>query len=323
MGDIGSGPNDQHVESIVVAVIALSITLGAVSARTYTKAAVMRNFDLTDWILLVAAALVVVFVSLEIHIWDTNTPSLGEVLLSSNVLEIIYCPAIFCAKYVVLRQIELVFLNHHRKAFAFIAIRILIWANLLFYASSFVSFLLSCIPRAKISDPSLPGVCIDTQLNTILSGAINVISDLTILFTPIVVIWRLQMPVDRKFKAAVVFGVGGLANIASIFRLYYSIQLALTQSFLSAIGVGNWAVGEFTTVILVACFPYFPRLYQHLSRKRQTPGVSIPNGLLRTTPVTRPPGAELESRDDSLATFGVLGDSESGVPVDGARPSSL
>ncbi len=125
-------------------------------------------------------------------------------------MEILYCPAMFCAKYVVLRQIELIFFNHDRKALAFTAIRILIWANLLFYTAALISFILSCIPRAKIWDPALPGVCIDTQYSVVITGAINVLSDLTILVTPIAAIWQLQLPLKRKIGSSAVFGVGVL-----------------------------------------------------------------------------------------------------------------
>jgi uncharacterized membrane protein YbhN (UPF0104 family) len=114
----------------------------------------------------------------------------------------------FAAKYVVLRQIELVFFKHDRKAFWSAAIRILIWANFFFYGAIFLSFILACIPRAKISNPALPGICIDTHASIIATSAINVVSDFTILITPIAAIWRLQMPVKKKLAAAAVFAVG-------------------------------------------------------------------------------------------------------------------
>jgi hypothetical protein len=125
-----------------------------------------------------------------------------------NIIEILYGPTMFCAKYVVLRQIEKLFFNHHRQAVAFTAVRILIWANFLFYSAIFLSFILACIPRAKISNPAIPGVCLDTHASIIATSAINVVSDFTILITPITAIWQLQIPLKKKIAAAAVFAVG-------------------------------------------------------------------------------------------------------------------
>ncbi|TGJ87157.1 hypothetical protein E0Z10_g1610 [Xylaria hypoxylon] len=326
MDAVGSDDYNQETQSpmvIAASVITLFLTLGSIGARTYTKAAVMRQFDLTDWVLLLAGALFGAFVSVEIRLWYTPAGSAGDAQLIFNILEIIYSPAIFCAKYVVLRQIELIFFNHDRKALAFTAIRILVWANLLFYASSFISFLLACIPRAKISNPTLPGVCIDPVRSIIVAGAINVISDLAILVTPIAVIWRLQIPFKRKIGAIAVFGVGVLANITGIIGLYYSIQLTDIADFASAIiPVASWALGDFTTVILVACFPYFPRLYQHLSQKHQKSRYPIPNDVARSPNETRPSRTKPGRWNNSLTTLEVLEDGEGDAPIVGIRPNS-
>ncbi|KAI0530071.1 hypothetical protein GGR58DRAFT_494706 [Xylaria digitata] len=317
MDAVSSTWENQHQMLIAGSVITPILTLGGIGARTYTKAAVMRQFDHTDWVLLLAGALFMAFVSVEIYVWKMPTPSTGEAMLFFNILEIIYCPTMFFAKYVVLRQIELIFFNHLRKALAFTAIRILIWANLFFYFASFLSFLLACIPRTKILNPTAPGVCIDTVNSTIITGVINVISDITILVTPIAVIWGLQMPFKRKIGAAAVFGVGVLATATSVVRLYYSTQLTLTNDVWRAIiPVTSWALGEFATVILVACFPYFPRLYKHLSDKDQKSTYPIPNDVPRSLPEDRPSSNGPGPWDDSLTTLRVTEDGEGGVRGD-------
>ncbi|KAI1733402.1 hypothetical protein F4680DRAFT_464042 [Xylaria scruposa] len=275
-------PPTQQPMLIIASAITLFLTLGGISARTYTRVAIMRQFDSTDSVLLLCGALFIAFASVQIlagqfgqgrHLWDVTTTSFSHCLLILNIIEILYGPTMFCAKYVVLRQIESVFFNHHRKAFAYTALRVLIWANLLFYGAIFLSFILACIPRAKISNPAIPGICLDTHASIIATSAINVVSDFTILITPLVSIWQLQMPIKKKLSVATVFGVGVLANVTSIVRLYYSIALTRTTDVTWAIvPVASWALGEFTTVILVACFPYFPRLLQHFFPKNQNTG---------------------------------------------------
>lgn len=135
-----------------------------------------------------------------------------------NVIEILYGPTMFFAKYAVLRQIELIFLHHRRKHLAYNVIWALIWANLIFYGAIFISFILACVPREKIWDPVIQGRCIDTYASIIATSAINVVSDFTILIVPLVGVWNLQIPPKRKIGAAIVFGVGILYVSLPIWR---------------------------------------------------------------------------------------------------------
>ncbi|KAI0478097.1 hypothetical protein F4859DRAFT_513679 [Xylaria cf. heliscus] len=300
-------------------VITLSLTLGGIGARTYTKAAIMKKFDFTDCVLLLTGALFIAFASVNIHLWDTPLVNIGEALMTFNIIEVLYCPAMFCAKYVVLRQIELIFFNHDRKALAFNAIRILIWANLLFYTAAFLTFLLACIPRSKISDPTVPGVCLDTRHSVVVTGAINVVSDFTILVTPIAAIWQLRLPLKRKMGPAAVFGVGVIANVTSIVRLFYSIQLRDSDNYRwCVVSLTSWALGEFTSVILVACFPYFPRLYQHLSQNYRRFKHPIHEDGTRNTPwATRSRSEREQWGDSSNAALQPSRSKRGGVSIDG------
>ncbi|KAI2615392.1 hypothetical protein GGR54DRAFT_642413 [Hypoxylon sp. NC1633] len=118
-----------------------------------------------------------------------------------NVLEIMYAPLMFCAKYVVLRQIQTIFLQHQHQSFA--------------HKGTWV--------------PTLEGRCINTQPALISSSAINMVSDITILILPVVTIWQLQMPMKSKLEAAPVFAVGVVAIVASIVRFYYTVKLAQSE----------------------------------------------------------------------------------------------
>lgn len=125
-----------------------------------------------------------------------------------NIVEIFYSPTMFFVKYVILRQIEGIFLNHRYKNVAFKIIRILIWANLIFYAAIMFSFIFACVPREKIWHPKMDGKCINTVTSIIATSAINIISDVTILIVPIAAVMRLQMRLRAKLGVAAVFGVG-------------------------------------------------------------------------------------------------------------------
>lgn len=116
----------------------------------------------------------------------------------------------FTVKYVVLYLIQAIFFSHDRRSFYRKVISGLIWVNLLLYTGFFFSFIFACIPREKIWRPTVQGRCINTSIAVAACAALNLISDLAILVTPIIVVWRLQIPVTKKVGASAVFAVGVL-----------------------------------------------------------------------------------------------------------------
>ncbi|GAW21830.1 hypothetical protein ANO14919_113550 [Xylariales sp. No.14919] len=174
----------------------------------------------------------------------------------------------FFAKYTVLPQIESIFYKHQQSKGRSRLISALIWANLFFYLAIFFAFVFACVPRSKITNPTLPGRCISTNASILATSAINVVSDISILIIPTVAVWNLQLTPRKKFGVSVVFAVGIFACIACVVRLYYSVKLTQSEDATWHIEpVGSWALAEFTTVILVACFPVLPRLFIELRNR--------------------------------------------------------
>jgi hypothetical protein len=164
----------------------------------------------------------------------------------------------FAAKLAILLQIKRIFSTSHRD-FIHWAVQVLISTNFLVYLALFFAFIFACLPREKIWNPHIPGKCIDTNASIIATSAINIVSDLTILFLPLLSIARLHLPLGKKIGVATVFATGTLwvallghlvldlltilsACIASIIRLIYSVRLTKTEDITWAIApVGMWA----------------------------------------------------------------------------------
>ncbi|KAI3340302.1 hypothetical protein F4824DRAFT_497252 [Ustulina deusta] len=280
-------PYSQQPILVAITTVTLVISLSAIAARSYTRVVITKQFDFTDYILLLGGGLFVAFASVQIvageygqgrHLWNVPAADFAELLLYLNIIGIIYSPTMFCTKYVVLRQIETIFLSHQRKKFAFTLIRVLIWANFFSFAGIFLSFILACVPREKIYHPNVDGRCINTDASIIATSAVNVVSDFSILMVPTIAIWQLQLPLKAKLGVATVFGIGIIANVTSIARLYYSIQLTRTIDITwDIIPVAEWALGEFTAVIVMACCPHFPHLARHLFGRDRRPIYRIPS----------------------------------------------
>ncbi|KAI1260206.1 hypothetical protein F5Y18DRAFT_420313 [Xylariaceae sp. FL1019] len=255
---------------IILATILLTLCVCGVSVRSYTRAVIIKMFDPSDWALILALA---IFVALKLvantygqghHQWDVNVVTIQDFLFMQNLLEMIYSLAVLFAKYTVLRQIELIFYKHRHENRASRVILGLVWANSIFYVAAFFLSLFACVPRAKIWNPEVDGRCIHIHASILATSVVNVVSDTTILIIPIVAIWQLQLRTKAKFGISVVFAVGIFATAAAIIRLYYGVDLTRSGDTTWLIeGVGTWAIIEIATVILVACFPLFPRFYKH------------------------------------------------------------
>jgi hypothetical protein len=125
----------------------------------------------------------------------------------ANILEILYGPVMFSAKAAVLLGMKRLFTGTQRSFvhWSFIGLVIL---NGAFYFSIFISFIFACVPRAKISNPELPGTCISTNGSILATSAANIVSDFSILILPLFVIWTLQIPLKMKMSAGAIFAVG-------------------------------------------------------------------------------------------------------------------
>ncbi|KAI8944871.1 hypothetical protein F4801DRAFT_570300 [Xylaria longipes] len=269
-----------HPAEVIVSSLSLALCTVFVAAHMYTRVSIMKAFGLTDCALLVSYATFTAYAAVAIydgrygqgtHQWDVTLADFLKLQQPLNVLEILYSPVVFGAKYVVLRQIETIFFEHRRKHLAYRVIRTLIWANLIFYTAIMFVFIFACVPRERIWNPTVDGHCIDTTAAIVGSGTINLVSDFTILVVPIAAVLNLKIPLKKKIGVAAVFAVGILANIASILKLYYSIKLTQTQDITFAIShVGFASFAEITSIILVACVPQFPRIVRQLRQQTTT-----------------------------------------------------
>ncbi|KAI0202594.1 hypothetical protein F4808DRAFT_468256 [Astrocystis sublimbata] len=258
---------------IALATVTYALCVVAVVARTYTRAYLLKQFDLIDM---------------------------------TNLLEIFYGPVMLFAKYAILRQIEDIFYKHRPNRNASWAIWGLIWANFLFYLALFLAYVFACTPRSKISDRSIPGYCIDTDASFLARSAINFLSDITILIIPTVAVWQLQLPAKKKLGASVVFAVGILACGAGLARLYYTVRLTqVVDCTWHAVPVTSWAhcshsLIEFTTGIWVPCFPLIPRLISQLRARDEPKHYELPDSRLHLRDAFSPQSAFGPGDQDSV-----------------------
>ncbi|CAJ2512966.1 Uu.00g010850.m01.CDS01 [Anthostomella pinea] len=118
-----------------------------------------------------------------------------------------------------------------------------------------------CTPHQAIWDFTIADkTCIPLNTLQLLSASIHLFSDVAIFILPQKIIWELRMSIQKRLGVAIVFSLGALAVICSIFRLTATINFGNTDDTFYAIGpVVLWATGEMTCGFFVVCMPSLPR----------------------------------------------------------------
>jgi hypothetical protein len=82
--------------------------------------------------------------------------------------------------------------------------------NILYYVPATFLEIFQCVPRRKIWNPAVPGVCHKGGKTAVAGSCVNFFSDLVILALPQLVIWRLNMSYKKKVGIALLFAFGVL-----------------------------------------------------------------------------------------------------------------
>ncbi|KAM0802187.1 hypothetical protein BDR22DRAFT_971639 [Usnea florida] len=208
-------------------VLALALGFGlstlAVFARTYTKVRLTKTFKKEDFLSVLAWLFFLAYIAIAVVIGKNHGSSEHIAYLSSVELTI-YNPIIVLVKVSILLQYITLFVVH-RGTFFHYFVHVLIWTNIFYYTLTTLLFIFECTPRRKFWEPTISGHCFSQNQIGVTSGAINVVSDLLILISPLPKIWRLQIPQDKKARIIAIFGFGLFACIASVLRLLYSSEL--------------------------------------------------------------------------------------------------
>ncbi|KAI4249798.1 MAG: hypothetical protein L6R40_000587 [Gallowayella cf. fulva] len=155
------------------------------------------------------------------------------------------------------------------------AIWLCFWYNVLYAIALVITVLTACIGKDAIV--AAGGQCVNEYAVLICASVINVSSDIMILVIPIVGIWGLHMPAEKKRKLSAVFIIGGLAVLSSVARLGYQIKesgnpnQSLAIMVVSLLNLAEQFIG-----VIVSCMPILPAFYRHLKPHHSTSSSSSP-----------------------------------------------
>jgi hypothetical protein len=93
-------------------------------------------------------------------------------------------------------------------------LRRLIWFGIAFHMlfyGAFTALVLALYgPCGTLAGSASKRICTDVDEATVMQGALNVATDIYVLLLPLLVLWRLHMPLTRKLGACSVFFTGSM-----------------------------------------------------------------------------------------------------------------
>ncbi|KAL4969462.1 uncharacterized protein BDV14DRAFT_195733 [Aspergillus stella-maris] len=273
-------PNLQTVGRAMI-LVGWSLAFICFAIRIYTKAFIIRQFRISDYAIILAWALSIGYFPVAWRIgdiapgidqWNLQLRDFISLLYWFHIGLILYSICIFFVKLSILRQLLEVF--SLTRDYFFWTCHVFIWLNLIYYTILTFTVIFSCRPISKAWDVLIAdGTCLNTELQIVVAGTINTLSDLIILVLPHLKIWKLQMPPRRKRAVSVVFLFGVIATTGAALKIHYGLALyntANNQSYQLYL-LGLCTIPEISGGIIAACLPSVPRFFQHML---QTPLVS-------------------------------------------------
>ncbi|KAK7545163.1 uncharacterized protein J3D65DRAFT_611961 [Phyllosticta citribraziliensis] len=229
----------------------------AVIARWYTRACLMRQIRLEDWIVslsLILSIAMTAVIGVEVRTAEEGPDKvnraflskMARLVLSSNILYQILInltKSSFFIQY--LRLFQPTWVHRSCKVSLVVILGVMCWGV---FGGIFL-----CKPVRRYWDPSVPGTCMDIQTYWFSTAGIGVIMDFVVWLIPMPLIKGLNLPMRQKLSVFAVFALGGFVCVVSILRLslvhYYAERDAMKQSGVAAI---VWSTVEGNVGIICA-----------------------------------------------------------------------
>ncbi|KAL4918962.1 CFEM domain-containing protein [Aspergillus aurantiobrunneus] len=253
-----------NIVGIVVAIVAVVVRLA--------NRAMDRRLGLDDYLIVVsllfAAAVSGIGLALRDYglgkdMWTLPFDDIRQTLKLFFTEEILYCICIALVKCSILTLYFRLFPGRGMRISVFIALGITAaWAFIGFFV-----LLFSCSPISYYWnkwDGEHEGKCISHNNILLAHSTINIVLDVGIMAIPMPTLFRLQMPLEKRLGVSVMFAVGIVVTIISIFRLVETVGFnSTTNPTKDFVPVGIWSLLEFDVAIVCACLPAVRSLAIH------------------------------------------------------------
>ncbi|KAI0405745.1 hypothetical protein F4802DRAFT_614585 [Xylaria palmicola] len=256
-----------------VTVVCLVATTAAVALRTYSRVFVIKRVKAEDFLIFAGFGVYIGFIyciyrvihglGFFVHQWNVRVRELAEFSYVIFLGSCIYGVVIACVKAAILLEWIRIFVPAPKRNAFFYSCWALIAFNTLYYIAATITQNVACTPYQYTWDKTIPGGhCVNVPAVNVVSAGINLVSDVAIIILPQQVIWQLHMSMKNKVGISLIFAVGVFGCVAAILRVVVTIRYERSDDVTYDVSpVALWALGEMTSVFLVACVPAAPKIF--------------------------------------------------------------
>ncbi|KAI1141346.1 hypothetical protein F5Y05DRAFT_423182 [Hypoxylon sp. FL0543] len=268
-------PPNQDLLARAIALVCLILVSITLLLRAYAKLFCLKRVHIEDCLALLGYGVYIGYIytmfrcsenSFFVHQWNIRVVKLDQLLYYVQLAFNFYVIGILFLKVAILLEWTRIFAPLGTRGAFFWTCQALLWFSVLFYFAVEVASNLACIPFHRTWDKRIPGTCFDRTSLDLVTGSVNLFTDIFILLFPQRVIWRLQLSTKRKIGVSFLFAVGMLACVSAAFRVAATVEYSKSLDWTYAISkVALWCLAELTCLYMVFCIPTIPRAFSDSS----------------------------------------------------------
>jgi len=264
---------ESNAKMVVVSSVAcLAVATLALCMRVYTRVAITKKFEMTDYTFVAAWGCSCILSALSIaacyvaglgnHLWDIPLQKFAMFLKIKTLTSAVYCLGVMLIKLSLL----LFYLQLAVDAKFRLVVCALIWIVASYSIASVVVVIFSCYPVSKSWDPTVQGgSCVNLPVFYIANMSLNSATDIAVLFLPAPLLWGLRMPLRDKIALSGVFMTGLGICVVSILRIRALIILLRTTDVTWGLVEGYvWSLIELNTAIFCAALLFIKPLLRKI-----------------------------------------------------------
>ncbi|KAL2857733.1 hypothetical protein BJY01DRAFT_201994 [Aspergillus pseudoustus] len=196
--------------------------------------------------------------------WTIPSDDIRQTLKLFFIEEELYCICVALVKISMLLLYLRLFPNGRIRSAVFVALGL----TAAWEVVSFFVLLFSCWPISYYWnqwDGEHKGRCISHNNFLLAHSTINIVLDVAVVCIPMPTLMRLQMPLEKRLGVCVMFAVGIVVTVISIFRLVETVGFnSTTNPTKDFVPVGIWSLLELDVAIMCACLPAIRALVIHV-----------------------------------------------------------
>ncbi|KXT09774.1 hypothetical protein AC579_6149 [Pseudocercospora musae] len=258
---------------IVLAIAGMAISTTFLLIRIYTKAILARIFGIDDVLLIIAWMMsmvvqitIVYYMAVNIigaHLWDLSLADFNKLVRITAIDSVIYLILMASAKFSIL----LFYLKLSREkwfTYSIYGVMVLVFG---FSTSLALSLMFACTPLKRVWDVTITeGHCINRGRIYLATAGLNAASDILMLFLPMPMLIKLQVPKLQKIGLIFIFSIGSLTMVTSLIRLCLMPPLikAVDMSW-SLATPATWICIEGNLVVICGCLPILRLFLRHVA----------------------------------------------------------